>query len=186
MRAPRSTRNGSVPAVEKDHPDLASVILVNGSRRVRQGDAVAESEAGTRANLQLIAGRQRDGQSGRDQRALAWLHGDRVAGSPRSDPCRPRQRWHRMAAAGPRRGASGGQGGESTSDYCAARVLSSASLSGEIEAETLAFACRGSRVCVGGCVFGVAIAFPMRKLGFCRAREHFCSTNDGRFRYLSG
>src|ERR1700677_3547311 len=52
-------------------PRITSEIFVNSPRRVGQGDAVPESEAGTRANPQFIAGRQRDGQSGRDQRALA-------------------------------------------------------------------------------------------------------------------
>ena len=55
--------------IDQDDLDLSAIIGVDGSRSVKDGNAVADGKARTRPDWPFAARRQRDGNAGRDHRA---------------------------------------------------------------------------------------------------------------------
>src|SRR5262249_46368449 len=68
--APRE-RESRLAMIDKDHPDLAPVVGVDGAGAVEQADTMLEGQAGAWADLRLIAGGKSDGEAGRDEPACA-------------------------------------------------------------------------------------------------------------------
>src|ERR1700722_2699574 len=66
-----------VAVIDQQHADLAAIIRVNRARRVQHGDAVLCGEAGTRTDLRLIPGRQRDRQRRGHQRVASRQQNER-------------------------------------------------------------------------------------------------------------
>jgi hypothetical protein len=64
--------------IDHQHLDLAAVVGVDRARAVRQRHAVAQGEAAARADLAFEAGRDLDGQAGRDQGAGAGAQAERL------------------------------------------------------------------------------------------------------------
>src|SRR5215471_5938291 len=69
--------------VKQNHPDLAAISRIDGSRRVRHRDAVLQSQAAARPDLRFIAGRQFDGETGCDGQRNPWrecraFHGAKI------------------------------------------------------------------------------------------------------------
>ena len=78
MRMPRVIVNGRSPRLTKQHLHLAAVVGVDGAGRVEDGDAVFGRKPGAGTDLTLVAGRQGDGETGRDESAGAGFeHGRR-------------------------------------------------------------------------------------------------------------
>ena len=71
MRMPCVDGEGLGAVVDQDHPDLAAIVAVDGAGAVEQRQPVAQRQARARAHLHLVARGERDGEAGRDQRALA-------------------------------------------------------------------------------------------------------------------
>src|SRR4051794_37265683 len=63
--------------VDQEHADFATIVGVDGARRVQHGDAVLCGEPGARAHLRLVSLWQCDHEAGRDQRMLAKAERDR-------------------------------------------------------------------------------------------------------------
>ena len=60
-------RKGSFAVIDQDDADLAPVVGVDGARAVEQSDPMLQGQAGTRADLRLIARRQGDGEARRNE-----------------------------------------------------------------------------------------------------------------------
>ena len=70
---------GFAAGIEQNDADFAAVVLIDGAGGVGQGDAVAQGETGSWADLEFVTRWQGDGQAGRNQQALTGFDGDRLA-----------------------------------------------------------------------------------------------------------
>jgi len=57
----------------ENHFDFTAVISVDGSRSIREGNAVAVGQSTARADLRLGSRRKRHGKARRDQDDFSWL-----------------------------------------------------------------------------------------------------------------
>ena len=76
MRSPWAMVTGSAPWLMRMTPDLAAVVAVDGAGGVEERQALAQREAGARADLHLVAGRDLEGEAGRDEGAGAGGEGE--------------------------------------------------------------------------------------------------------------
>lgn len=69
---------GLIGQIHKKGPELAAIIGVNGTRGIKDGNAVLNRKAAARADLTLIALRQGHVKASGEKPALKWLKGHRL------------------------------------------------------------------------------------------------------------
>lgn len=62
--------------IDEYHTYLATIISIDGTWRIEHGDTFLQRQSTTRSDLRLVASRQRDMQTSRNQPALERLQGD--------------------------------------------------------------------------------------------------------------
>ena len=85
IRMPRVIATAFAAEIHQQHLQFTAVIGIDGAGRVEHGEAVFYGEAGARPHLRLSAGRQRDGDTGGNERARAGRKRERLIGRHRGD-----------------------------------------------------------------------------------------------------